>query len=67
MPPDEFKKAIKHRLIDLGKTQQWLCAEVTARTGRYCDRSTMHRVLSGKTKRSSITGAIREILDLPEE
>lgn len=67
MPPNDFKKAVKHRLVDMEKTQEWLCAEVTARTGRYCDRSTIHRVLSGETKRTPIREAIREILDLPEE
>ena len=67
MPPEDLKKAVKHRLIDLGMTQRQLCAEITARTGRYCDRSTIHRVLSGETKRTPIREAIREILDLPEE
>lgn len=65
MPPDDIKKAVKHRLIDLGKTQRWLCAEVTARTGRYCDNATIRRVLNGTTKRTPILAAIREILDLP--
>ena len=67
MPPDDLKKAVKHRLIDMDKTQEWLCAEVTAKTGRYCDRATIRRVLSGETKRSPIMQAIRESLDLPEE
>lgn len=67
MPPDEIKKAVKHRLIDLGKTQRWLCGEVTARTGRYCDDATIRRVLNGTTKRTPILAAIREILDLPGE
>lgn len=67
MPPNDFKKAVKHRLVDLDKTQAWLCGEVTARTGRYCDRATIRRVLNGTTKRTPIIAAIREILDLPEE
>jgi len=67
MPPDSFKKAVKHRLIDMGKPQAWLCAEITARTGRYCDNSTLRRVLNGSTKKTPISAAIREILDLPEE
>lgn len=67
MPPNELKKAVKHRLIDLDMTQKQLCAEVTARTGRYCDRATIKRVLDGTTKRTPILQAIREILDLPEE
>ena len=67
MPPNDFKRAVKHRLVDLDKTQTWLCAEVTAKTGRYCDSATMRRCLNGTTKRSPIITAIREILDLPEE
>ena len=67
MPPNDFKKAVKHRLIDMDKTIAWLCDEVTARTGRYCDRSTILRCTNGTTKRSPIIKAIREILDLPEK
>ena len=67
MPPEEMKKAVKHRLIDLGMTQRQLCDEVTARTGRFCDNATIKRVLDGTTKRTPIREAIREILDLPEE
>lgn len=67
MPHDDFKKAVKHRLIDMDRTQAWLCAEVTARTGRYCDNATIRRVLNGTTKRTPIIAAIREILDLPGE
>lgn len=67
MPPEELKKAVKHRLIDLGMTQRQLCAEVTAKTGRFCDNATIKRVLDGTTKRTPIREAIWEILDLPEE
>lgn len=67
MPPNDFRKAVKHRLIDMDRTQEWLIAEVAARTGRYCDRATIRRCTDGTTKRSPIITAIREILDLPEE
>ena len=67
MPPNDFKRAVKHRLIDIGMTHKQLCAEITAKTGRYCDYSTLKRVLDGKTKRSPIIEAIREIINLPEE
>lgn len=67
MPPEELKKAVKHRLIDLGMTQRQLCKEITARTGRYCDNASIKRVLDGTTKRSPIRKAICEILGLPEE
>lgn len=67
MPPNDFQKAVKHRLIDLGKNNKWLCAEVAQRSGRYCDNSTLRRCLNGTTKKSPIIDAIRETLDLPEE
>lgn len=67
MTPQEFRLSVKHRLVDLGRTQTWLCGEITAKTGRYCDSSTMKRVLDGTTKKTPIREAIREILGLPEE
>lgn len=67
MPPNTFQQAVMHRLIDLGKNKAWLCQEVTARCGKYCDYATLRRVLSGTTKRTPIRAVIREILDLPEE
>lgn len=67
MPPNDFMKAVKHRLIDLGQNNKWLCGEVTNKCGRYCDNSTLRRCLNGTTKKSPIIDAIREILDLPKE
>lgn len=67
MPPDELKKAVKHRLIDLGMTQRQLCEEVTAKTGRFCDNATIKRVLDGTTKRTPIREAIMDILGLSSE
>lgn len=67
MPPDELKKAVKHRLIDLDMTQRQLCEEVTAKTGRFCDNATIKRVLDGTTKRTPIREAIMDILGLSTE
>ena len=67
MPPNELKKAVKHRLIDLGMTQKQLCAEVTARTGRSCDNATIKRVLEGTIKKTPIREAIMDILGLSTE
>lgn len=67
MNPGEFKAAVKHRLIDLDKTQAWLIREVSAKTGLYMDSSYMSKIYSGKAKSARIIGTIREILDLPEE
>ena len=67
MTPGEFKLAVKHRLVDLGKTQAWLIREVRAKTGKYLDSSYMTRIYTGKNHPSEIMAAIREVLDLPEE
>lgn len=67
MPPGDLKKAVKHRLIDLGMTQRQLCEEVTARTGRFCDNATIKRVLEGTTKKTPIREAIMDILGLSTE
>lgn len=67
MPPVDLKKAVKHRLIDLGMTQRQLCEEVTARTGRFCDNATIKRVLEGTTKKTPIREAIMDILGLSKE
>ena len=62
-----FRKAVKHRLVDLDKTQAWLCKEVSARCGRYCDNSMLKKIYDGELPGSIIIPPIREILDLPEE
>lgn len=67
MNPGEFKKAVQHRLVDMGKTQVWLMEEVRSRTGLFIDRSYLSKIFNGKKKSKHIIAAIREILDLPEE
>lgn len=45
----DFGKAVKIRLIELEKTQEWLIEQVKERTGdRSFDSSWLHRILSGK-------------------
>lgn len=62
-----LRKAVKHRLVDLDKTQTWLCREITARCGRYCDASMLKKIYDGKLPGSVIIPTIIEILDLPKE
>lgn len=63
----DLRKQIKYRLIDLDKSQKWLEAEITARTGLFVDSGYMHKIMSGERKAPKIVKAIREILDIPEE
>ena len=63
----DFGKAIKMRLIQLGKKQTWLIEEVTAKTGLYFDAGYLWKIMAGVKSTPSIVDAIREILDLKED
>ena len=60
----EFKKTIKHRLVDLGKTQKWLEDEISSRTGMFVDSGYMHKIMTGQRKAPKIVEAICEILEI---
>lgn len=62
-----FGKAIKKRLVDIERPQIWLIKQVSSRTGLYCDRSYMHKIMTGQLSTPKIIQAIREILELPED
>jgi len=63
----KFGKAVKIRLIEMDKTQDWLCEAVRNRTGLYFDTSYLWKVLNGVLSTPKIIEAIRDILDLHEE
>lgn len=70
----DFGKAVKIRLIEIGKTQSWLIEQVRERTGDFFDSSYLHRIMSGKlTAEKGYSGApskkqvIREILGMEKE
>lgn len=67
MTPQEFRLAVKHRLLDVGMNQTQLIAEVRSRTGMFLDRSYLNKIYTGQKHSAKIITAIREILDLPEE
>lgn len=69
----DFGKQVRIRLIEMGKTQEWLIDQVKERTGDFFDSSYLHRILAGKlpgeTGRGGKPGkasVIREILGLSE-
>lgn len=45
----DFGKAVKIRLVELEKTQDWLIQQVKERTGDYFDSSYLYRLMAGKT------------------
>ena len=70
----DFGKQVRIRLIEMGKTQEWLIEQVKERTGDFFDSSYLHRILGGKltgeTGRGGKPGkasVIREILGLSED
>lgn len=67
MTPQEFRLAVKHRLVDLNKTQTWLCREYTERTGKYCDASYLKLIYDGKIHPAEPIRVIKDILGIAEE
>ena len=70
----EFGKQVRIRLIEMGKTQEWLIDQVKERTGDFFDSSYLHRILAGKlpgeTGRGGKPGkasVIREILGIASD
>lgn len=70
----DFGMAVKIRLIEMQKTQEWLIEQVKEKTGDYFDSSYLHRILTGKLPAESgyngkrgKADVIREILDMNEE
>lgn len=67
MSPDEFRRSVKHRLVDLGWTQEQLCKAVSEKSGRYCTRATMSKIFRGEIRSTVLIETIQEILGLPKE
>lgn len=71
MTQKDFGKAVKFRLIDLGKNQNWLIEQVREKSGGFFDSSYLHRILSGKLSGEKGRGGkpgkaeiIRQVLDM---
>lgn len=62
----DFGKEIKIRLIEIGKTQNWLIEQIKTRTGLYFDDGYLYKVLTGKNKNPKIVEAIKQILEMEE-
>ena len=69
----DFGMAVKIRLMEMQKTQEWLVDQVCERTGDYFDSSYLHRLLTGKLSgergyngKPGKAEVIREILGMEE-
>ncbi len=67
----DFGKAVKIRLVEMEKTQEWLIEQVRERTGDYFDGSYLHKILTGQFSsekghngKPGKSKVIREILDM---
>ena len=64
--PTQFGISVKVKLLEMGRTQDWLSQECSKRTGMFVDSAVMRKLLSGTRKSPRIEAAIREILNLGE-
>lgn len=66
-PLTPFGKEVKHRLIDLNKTNGWLVEEVKKKCQTKFDSSFMAKILNGKVENSAKKELINQILTEEEE
>ena len=62
-----FGKEIGHALVDINQPKEWLIEQVQKDTGRYFDRSYLHKIQTGELATPGIVSSIRKILDLPTQ
>lgn len=65
----EYGKTIKKKLVDLGRTNTWLCEEVAAKTSSFFDSAYLSRICRGERTPILERGvaAINEILGIDEQ
>lgn len=63
-PLCEFGKQIEIALIQMNKRNDWLIEQVKEDTGRYFDRSYLHKVKTGEIETPGILHSIRKILNI---
>lgn len=63
----EYGKQVKKKLIDLGKTQEWLIKKIKD-TNPYIfvDSSVLRKIFTGEIKQSGLVPIINSILELPK-
>lgn len=64
-PLTDYGITVKTKLLQLGKTQQWLIDEVKKKLpDKYLDTSNMYKILTGEINSKDIVGAINNILNI---
>ena len=60
----EFGVCVKHRLVELNRTQLWLISETKKLLpNRYLDSSYLHKLMVGEVRSDEVCGAMMEVLD----
>ena len=65
-PLCRFGQDIEIALVKSNRTNVWLIEEVKKDTGKYFDRSYLHKIKTGEVATPSIVSSIRKILDIAE-
>lgn len=60
----QFGKSIEKKLVDMNKKQLWLIEEVKKDTGKYFDRSYLHKIEVGELATPGIISSISKILEI---
>lgn len=60
-------KEINHALVDINQPKEWLIEQVQIDTGRYFDRSYLHKIQTGELATPGMVASIRKILALPND
>lgn len=60
-----FGLAVKTKLLDPPRTQEWLAAEINKDTGMSVDSPYISKILKGVRKSERVTESICRILDIP--
>ena len=63
-PLCEFGQNIEICLVKINRTNAWLIEQVAKDTGKYFDRSYLHKIKTGEIATPSIVASIRTILNL---
>ena len=63
----EYGRQVKKKLIDLGKTQEWLIEKINDINPQvFVDSSVLRKIFTGENKKSGLVAIINSILELPE-
>lgn len=65
-PLCEFGQKIEIQLVKINRTNAWLIDQVSKDTGKYFDRSYLHKIKTGEASTPGIMASIGRILGIAE-